>query len=119
MNYYESIFILNPDLSSEQSEQIKETLSGVVEKNGGKLHIVDDWGVKRLAYEVKKHPKGRYVLIQFAAEPGVARELERNYRVNDGVIKYLTSRIQEKDLKLVKPKAPEEASQTGQDQTGE
>ncbi|NOY52098.1 MAG: 30S ribosomal protein S6 [Deltaproteobacteria bacterium] len=118
MNYYESIFILQPDLPSEQSEKITELMSGIVEKQGGRMHIVEDWGVKRLAYEVKKQKKGHYVLMQFAGEPEGIRELERNYRVNDGVIKYMTLRIDEDKLQTITPKeestAPAEDAETGE-----
>lgn len=118
MNYYESIFILHPDLPSEQSEKITETMTGIIEKQGGRIHVVDDWGVKRLAYEVKKHKKGHYVLMQFAGEAGAILELERNYRVNDGVIKYMTLRIDEDKLQPAKPE--QESSATAEEAgTGE
>ncbi len=118
MNFYESIFILHPDLPAEQSEKITEIMTGIIEKQGGKIHVVDDWGVKRLAYEVKKQKKGHYVLMQFAGEPAVIQELERNYRVNDGVIKYMTLRIEEDKLQPVKPK--EESTATAEEAaTGE
>ncbi len=118
MNYYESIFILHPDLPAEQSEKITGTMTGIVEKQGGKIHVVDDWGVKRLAYEVKKQKKGHYILMQFAGEPKVIQELERNYRVNDGVIKYMTLRIDEDKLQPAKPEeestTPAEEAATGE-----
>lgn len=98
MYYYESICILNPELSSEESEKIQQTMSGIVQKSGGEIHVVDDWGVKRLAYLVKKQAKGRYVLMQFTGKAGTVQELERNYRVNDGVIKYMTLRINKEQL---------------------
>jgi small subunit ribosomal protein S6 len=107
MQYYESIYILNPDLSSEESQKIQETLSEVVRKEGGEIHVVDDWGVKRLAYEVKKHNRGHYVLMQFASKADTLRELERNYRVNDGVIKYMTLRIEESGLQPAPPEKSE------------
>jgi small subunit ribosomal protein S6 len=119
MNYYESIFILHPDLSSEQSDKITETMTGVVEKQGGKMHIADDWGVKRLAYEVKKQKKGHYVLIQFTGEPQVVQELERNYRVNDGVIKYMTLRIDKKQLQPVPSEIEESQGRTEDAESGE
>jgi small subunit ribosomal protein S6 len=107
MNYYESIFILNPDLSPEETEKIKETMSEVVRKQGGEIHIVDDWGVKKLAYDVKKHKKGRYVLMQFLGSGGVLQELERNYRVNDSVIKFMSLRIEKEALQTASLKEGE------------
>ncbi len=117
MSYYESIFILHPDLNSEQSEKITEAMAGVVEKNGGKIHVIDNWGVKRLAYEVKKQRKGHYVLMQFAGDGGALQELERSYRLNDGVIKYMTLKIRQDELQPVKPK--DAAPPAAQTDTGE
>ena len=108
MNYYESIFILNPDLSPEETEKIKETMSEIVRKQGGEIHIVDDWGVKKLAYDVKKHKKGRYVLMQFLGSGDALHELERNYRVNDGVIKFMSLRIEKEALQAASLKEGEE-----------
>jgi len=109
MNYYESIFILNPELSPEETEKIKETMAEVVRKQGGDIHIVDDWGVKKLAYDVKKHKKGRYVLMQFLGSGGVLHELERNYRVNDSVIKFMSLRIEKEALQTASLKQGEES----------
>ncbi len=117
MSYYESIYILNPELSSEAAEKVKEIMSGVVLKQDGDIHVVDDWGVKRLAYDVKKHKKGHYVLMQFSGSAAALNELERNYRVNDGVIKYMTLRIDEKDLQVVVPKESDSSPETPQEET--
>ena len=103
MTYYETIYILHPDLSAEQSQALQETLSKVVEKEKGIVHVVDDWGIKKLAYEVRKQRKGRYVLMQFAGTAATVRELERTYRVNEGVIKYMTLRIDKEDLQAIPP----------------
>jgi small subunit ribosomal protein S6 len=116
MNYYESIFILNPELPPEQNEKTKETMSEIVRKQGGDIHVVDDWGVKKLAYDVKKHKKGHFVLMQFAGSAGIVQELERNYRVNDGVIKYMTLRIEKELLQAIKPKESEPSAVTQPEQ---
>ncbi len=120
MNYYESIFILDPELTTEAAEKVKEIMSGIILTQDGNIHVVDDWGVKKLAYDVKKHQKGHYVLMQFSGSAAILKELERNYRVNDGVIKFMTLRIEEKDLQAVTPKeadatteAPQEEPTTG------
>ena len=105
MNYYETLYILHPELSDEQSKQLQETLSKTVEKEKGIVHVVDEWGLKKLAYEVRKQRKGRYVLMQFAGTAATVRELERTYRVNEGVIKYMTLRIEKEDLKAIPPAA--------------
>jgi small subunit ribosomal protein S6 len=119
MTHYESIFILNPDLSSEQAEKVQQTMTGVVEKNGGTVHVLDDWGVKRLAYEVKKHKKGHYLLMQFSGTSAALSELERNYRLNDGVIKYMTLRIEKDKLKPAETREPAAKSATETNESGE
>lgn len=123
MSYYESIYILNPDLSSEENQKIQEAMSEIVKKQDGDVHVVDDWGVKRLAYDVKKHSKGHYVLMQFQGKADTVRELERNYRLNDGVIKYMTLRINKDKLQTIAPKESAPSSdvqpETATTETGE
>lgn len=116
MNYYESIFILNPDLPSDQTERIQQTMTAIIEKSGGSIHVVENWGVKRLAYDVKKFKKGNYVFIQFSGDGPALQELERNYRLNDGVIKYMSLSIDKGGLKTpeVAAKPASEESQSGE-----
>ena len=123
MQYYESIYILNPELSSEENQKIQENFSDIVSQQGGEVHVVDDWGIKKLAYVVKKHKKGHYVMMQFASNAGTLQELERNYRVNDGVIKYMTLCIDKSNLQAIVPKKSEDATSETQpkqdnDETG-
>lgn len=112
MNYYESIFILNPDLPSDQAEKIQQTMTAVIERSGGSIHVVENWGVKRLAYHVKKFKKGNYIFMQFAGDGPALLELERNYRLNDGVIKYMTLSIEKDTLKPAEAVAKPASEQT-------
>ncbi|MDX1764052.1 MAG: 30S ribosomal protein S6 [bacterium] len=115
MQYYESIFILNPDLPSDQTEKIQQTMTAVVEKSGGAVHIIENWGVKRLAYHVKKFKKGNYMFMQFAGDGPALQELERNYRLNDGVIKYMSLSIEKAGLKPVEtPAKPASEEESGE-----
>lgn len=95
MRKYETMFIINPDLQEEQRtaliESIKETITG----NGGEILEVDEWGNRKLAYEINKKQTGYYVVIYFQAEAGTPEELERNYRIKDDIYRYIIIREEE------------------------
>ncbi|HJU04702.1 MAG TPA: 30S ribosomal protein S6 [Nitrospiraceae bacterium] len=95
MQTYESIFIVRPSLSDEDTSKIIEKMKGVVEKSGATLLKSENWGKKKLAYEVKRERKGTFVYLHFNAEGGVVGELERSYRLEDSVIKFLTVRLEQ------------------------
>ena len=103
MRIYEELFIIKPDATEEEIDQVIEQMQGVITAAGGTVDKMDKWGKKRLAYRVDKHREGYYVLIQFTAGPQTVHELERRLRVTDAVIKFLTVRIDE-TLKLLEKK---------------
>ena len=88
MQFYESIFIVRPTLSDEDTAKIIEKMKGVIEKSGAALLKSENWGKKKLAYEVKRERKGTFVYLHFKAEGGVVGELERSYRLEDSVINF-------------------------------
>ncbi len=90
MQSYESLFILRPSLSDEDASRLIEKMKGVLEKSGATIHKLDNWGKKKLAYEVKRERKGTYVYLQFEAPGAAIGELERSYRLEDSVLKFLT-----------------------------
>ncbi|MGQ9630660.1 MAG: 30S ribosomal protein S6 [bacterium] len=87
---YESMFIIDPSLEEGERNAITEKIKNVITANGGEIVQVDIWGNRTLAYEVKKRTEGFYVLLYFRADGGLVGELERNYKVTDGVLRYLT-----------------------------
>ncbi len=95
MRIYENLFIVKPDATEEEIDQLIELMSKHVTNAGGTIDKVDKWGKRRLAYRVEKHREGSYVLMQFTAGPETVMEFERRMRVQDSVIKYLTVRIDE------------------------
>ncbi len=95
MNKYESIFVLSTLLEEEKIQGIIEKVKNLVETSG-QLEKLDEWGKKRLAYEVDDQKEGYYVLLHFSAEPEFPVELERIYKITEGVLKYLTVRRNEK-----------------------
>ena len=74
---YEVLFIADPNLSEPDVDKLTETVQGYAEKEGGKTQKVEKWGKKRLAYDVKKHREGYYVLLVVEAKPEMVKELER------------------------------------------
>lgn len=95
MESYESLFIIRPSLTDEETTSLIDKMKGVVEKHGATLMKVDNWGRKRLAYEVKRERKGTYVYLNFRGPGAVVGELERSYRLEDSIIKFLTIRLEE------------------------
>ena len=93
MNQYESMYILKPDLDEETRKSLIEKFKGLVEQNGGKIEKVDEWGNKKLAYEINYIKEGYYVLMTFEAEPEFPKELERNYNISDSVLRYNVIRL--------------------------
>lgn len=89
MNKYESVVIINPSVEEEKVKDLSQKFTDII-NNEGKVEKVEELGKKRLAYEVKKNKEGYYVVIYFEANPGLIAELERNYRIIDEVIKFIT-----------------------------
>jgi small subunit ribosomal protein S6 len=96
MRIYEELFIVRPDAAEEEIDALIEQLKSVITQSGGTLDKVDKWGVRKLAYRVKKRDEGFYILLVLSTGAQTVRELERRLRVSDMVLKYLTVRIDEK-----------------------
>lgn len=88
MNKYEMIVILKPNLEEEAKSTILQRMYDTINQNGT-LGEVDDWGIKKLAYEIDKFSEGNYVLVNFEADPSLIKELERRAQIADPIIKYL------------------------------
>jgi small subunit ribosomal protein S6 len=90
MRHYETLFIISPDLAEEETQTIAEKYSALLTDHGSVMAKVEHWGRKRLAYTVKKFHKGYYVLFEYGAEPGAVMELERLFKIDEDVIRFLT-----------------------------
>ena len=95
MRRYETIFIASPTLTDEQSDELVKQFEGIIAEQGGELLKTDKWGRKKLAYEVQKFSEGYYTLFEMNAGTTLIAELERRFRNNDAVIKYLSVRMDE------------------------
>lgn len=102
MRIYEELFIVRPDASEEEIDQLIDQTKQVITSGGGTVEKADRWGLRKLAYRVGKRDEGFYVLLQFTCAPDVVKEIERRFRVTDLVLKFLTSRIDERLKKIEK-----------------
>ena len=89
MNKYESVVIINPSVAKKKIKELSQRFTDIINSDG-KVEKVEELGKKKLAYEVKKNKEGYYVVINFEANPDLIAELERNYRIIDEVIKFIT-----------------------------
>jgi small subunit ribosomal protein S6 len=94
MNKYESIFIINPELDEETTKSLIEKVKGVIEADGS-IENLDEWGKRKLAYEVQGHNEGYYVLTNFTAETSVPAELDRIFKITEGIIRHMIIREEE------------------------
>lgn len=90
---YETVYILRPNTANDGVAEVNTRVKDVIEKMGGKVLKVDNWGKRRLAYEVSKERKGIYLYWRYLATPGVVEETERNLRLLDNVIRYMTVKV--------------------------
>lgn len=95
MSFYETIFIARPDISAQQVEQLIEQFKELVASNEGSVTKTEYWGLKSLAYRIKKNRKGHYVLMNLDAPAPAVHELERVMRLNEDVMRTLTVRVEE------------------------
>ena len=94
MSLYESVFIVRQDLSAAQVEQIAEQMQNIVTEGGGKIAKYENWGLRALAYRVKKNRKGHYIMFQVDSPATAIQEMERLLRLNEDVLRYMTIRIE-------------------------
>jgi small subunit ribosomal protein S6 len=93
MRRYEQVCILRPSLSEEQITRIIDNTTQLIQEDEGSVIFLNKWGMRKLAYPIKKESQGYYVLCDFAASPVVVSEIERKFRIDDAVLKYLTVKI--------------------------
>ena len=92
MNKYEAMYIVTPEMEDEAIKGVIEKFSGIITANGGEIEKTDEWGRKKLAYSIDYKTEGYYVLVNFAAAPELPRELERNFRNDESILRYMVVR---------------------------
>jgi small subunit ribosomal protein S6 len=111
MRRYESVIILDPELADEDIKNFTERYSTLVKTHGGEIIKIEDWGFKKLAYLVKKKDRGRYILFDFVGLPALISEMERQLKITDEVIKFLSVKLDEDvDLEAFKAASEEKAA---------
>jgi len=94
MALYESIIIARQDLPASQVNTMVEEYTSIIDNNGGKVVSTENWGLRNLAYRVKKNRKGHYVLLNLDAPAAAVHEFERLMRINEDVLRYMTLRVE-------------------------
>lgn len=95
MALYEHIFMARQDVSSQQVDTLVDHFKGVLEANGGSVGKIENWGLKTLPYRVKKNRKAHYALMNFDAPPAAIAEMERQMRLHEDILRYITIRVEE------------------------
>jgi small subunit ribosomal protein S6 len=95
MKRYETIVIIDPDLSKEAEAPILERVNDLIPQFSGTLIGTDDWGLKKLAYDIKKKSRGHYVRFDFCGDGALVQEMERFFKINDKVLKFMTVLLDE------------------------
>jgi len=93
MRYYETLYIINPDLADDEYRDVVAKMNTLVEKEKGVVTKVEEWGKRTLAYGVKKFDKGSYVLLQYCGESGIVEQLKREMTLDDRVLKFQTIKL--------------------------
>src|ERR1700745_2156759 len=94
MSLYENVFIARQDISGAQVDALTDGFVQLIADNGGEVKKREYWGLRNLAYRMRKNRKGHYVLMNVEAPPAAVAELERTMRINEDVLRYLTIRVE-------------------------
>jgi len=93
MRRYETIYILRPNLGEEEINTIIVNANGIIQSEGGTIIHLDRWGLRKFAYLIKKETQGTYIYCDYATEPAAVLEMERKFRINDAILKYMTVKL--------------------------
>ncbi len=108
MRRYETIYIIRPTANEDDITTIIDRTNAVIEKAGGTIINLDRWGLRKLAYLIKKESQGYYVFTEYASIPSAVDEIERLFRIDENTLKYMTIKIQDTYI----PDAPEPEAET-------
>ncbi len=107
MPTYETTVITKPNTTEEQVSAIRQKVESIVQQHEGQFGNFEDWGTRRLSYEIQKENRGRYLYFAFTGNNGTVAELERNFRINENVVRFLSANLsKENDIELTKKPSP-------------
>jgi len=95
MPFYETVFIARQDLSDAQVKELSDGYQKIITDAGGKIHRVENWGLRSLAYKIQKNKRGHYVAIESDVEAPAIHEMERTMRLNENILRFMTLRNDE------------------------
>lgn len=95
MSFYESVFIARQEISAQQADALAETFSNVIAENGGTVSKRENWGLRSLTFRIKKNRKGHYILLNIDAPTAAINEMERQMRLHEDILRYMTVRVEE------------------------
>tara|TARA_Y100000590_G_scaffold413474_1_gene509338 strand:+ start:117 stop:452 length:336 start_codon:yes stop_codon:yes gene_type:complete len=99
MNSYENTFIARQDLTESQNKKLLEKYESIIKNNSGKILKIEEWGIRPLSYVIKNNKKGFYFHIKFEGTGKTIEELEKNENIDDSLIRFLTVKVKQHDLK--------------------
>lgn len=94
MPLYEHVFMARQDVTSQQVEGMVDQYKGIIEQNGGKVEKTEMWGVKSLAYRIKKNRKAHFTMFNIDAPPAAVAEMERQMRISEDILRFMTIRVE-------------------------
>ena len=106
-NLYETVIVTSAKLGEEGNAELVEKFKSLIERHGGTVQSVDDWGKRRFAYPIQKQTEGYYTLINFECEPDFTAELDRRYQITDGILRTLIVKRDPRHLNAQKPQKPQ------------
>ncbi|MBA5776821.1 30S ribosomal protein S6 [Stappia sp. F7233] len=117
MPLYEHVFLARQDVSPQQVEQLVEQYKALIEEQGGSVGKIENWGLRSLAYRVNKNRKAHYTLMNITAAPAAVAEMERQMRINEDVLRFMTIRVEahEEDQSAMMQKRDRDDRRRGKD----
>ena len=98
MRKYETLLLLSPELVADARETLLTTMVTIVEREGGRMLATDHWGMRDLAYPVNKQMRGYYVRLEYLGPGEIVAELERNLRITEGLLKFMTVKLEDVEV---------------------
>lgn len=96
MRKYETFFIVDPDLPDETNSAVDNKVQSIVTANGGEILAYTPWGKRKLAYPIRKRSRGLYILMEYSGGPELVAELERNLRIDERILKFITVKLEDR-----------------------